>query len=79
MIRYLFLLLTILSIHFFAGISVAKNNNPDYISRINKAITGTDERNQVQTNLDLLRKRVDELEKKIEKLELKHQLRATPT
>lgn len=66
--RTIFLLVTIISIHLLASLSIAKNGN-DSIMGISKIFSGKERSSQVESNLDLLRKRVDELEKKVEKLE----------
>lgn len=67
--RTLFLLVTIISIHLLASLSMAKNGN-NSILRIGKIFSGTESSSeQIESNLELLRKRVDELEKKVEKLE----------
>lgn len=67
--RSLFLLVTIISIHLLASLSVAKGDN-NSILKIGKIFSGKEScSEQVESNLELLRKRVDELEKKVEKLE----------
>lgn len=77
MYRTLFLLITVLSIHLLSSLTIAKNKDPEYLSRINKAITRADTSGN-ESQVDKLSKRIEEIEKKIEKLEKQHQLRAIP-
>ncbi len=67
--RTLFLLVTIISIHLLASLSMARNDNNGILS-IGKRYSGkVSSSDQIESNMDLLRKRVDELEKKVERLE----------
>lgn len=67
--RTLFLLVTIISIHLLASVSMARNDTNGVLS-IGKIFSGKESSSeQIESNLDLLRKRVDELEKKVERLE----------
>ncbi len=73
-----FLLFAILSIHILAGLSLAKQKNVDIAQKVNHAITGTVKNEQADVNLELLLKRVEELEKKVQKLENGRQFRVMP-
>ncbi|HEX3020535.1 MAG TPA: hypothetical protein VHP36_09540 [Chitinispirillaceae bacterium] len=68
--RSLFILLTIISIHLLASISMA-GNGTESLPGVSQVIGRTENHNQNENNMDLLRKRVDELEKRVEKLEEK--------
>ncbi|NLL12104.1 MAG: hypothetical protein GX267_01745 [Fibrobacter sp.] len=66
--RTLFLLVTIISIHLLASLSMAGNGTNGAL-RIGKIFSSKESNSeQIESNLELLRKRVDELEKKVEKL-----------